>query len=349
MFTIRPPCPVIIERTTYFVRTSGDKVLMRMSDAISASRIVASTPLVPMPALLTSPKIGPHVVRICLTSSGSCAMQPRSNGTKRMEPPALDAGACIASVSDSLSRRATAMTSWPAAHSVFAIPSPSPRLPPVTMTLGIAASELARGSDVQRPDDAYRRRDLVRRERAAASREDLGLRVLDAYGVESLLIIREHHLGGNDGPGDRILPRRHERHAHAGVAIDHRLDFFGMDLEAADIDNPATSAGEVIAVTATLDDIAGVDESLGVEQCLTRIAEVAKGCAGRTDAQSVSVDPEVDVTTVTRDKGRRETGLTVRDLEGDARLGRRECVRDRRPRKRGLEMIDNRLVRDLSR
>jgi hypothetical protein len=59
MLTMRPPVPVIIARTTYFVSTSGDNVLMRMSDSMSESRIVAKRPLVPMPALLTSPKIGP--------------------------------------------------------------------------------------------------------------------------------------------------------------------------------------------------------------------------------------------------------------------------------------------------
>lgn len=52
---MRPmPC-AIIERTTYLVSTIGATVLSATSRSISPSRIVAKTPLVPSPALLTSP------------------------------------------------------------------------------------------------------------------------------------------------------------------------------------------------------------------------------------------------------------------------------------------------------
>ena len=55
MLTMRPPPPVIIERTTYFVSRRGDSVLSRTSASMSVSRMVASKPLVPMPALFTRP------------------------------------------------------------------------------------------------------------------------------------------------------------------------------------------------------------------------------------------------------------------------------------------------------
>ena len=122
-----------------------------------------------------------------------------------------------------------------------------------------------------------------------------------------------------------------------------------MDLKAADIDDAAAAAREVVAVAAPLDDVARVDESVGIEQRLRRITEIAKGRTRRTDAQRVIFDPEVDIAVGTRDKARWETGATVRHLEGDARLRRCERMRDLRRRKHGLDMIDHRLVRDFSR
>ena len=37
-----------------------------------------------------------------------------------------------------------------------------------------------------------------------------------------------------------------------------------MDLQSADIDDATAAAGEVITIAATLDDIAGIDETVGV-------------------------------------------------------------------------------------
>jgi len=55
ILTMRPALCAIIDRTTYLVSTIGATVLSATSRAISPSGIVASTPLVPSPALLTRP------------------------------------------------------------------------------------------------------------------------------------------------------------------------------------------------------------------------------------------------------------------------------------------------------
>jgi len=48
------------------------------------------------------------------------------------------------------------------------------------------------------------------------------------------------------------------------MAVDHCLDFFWVNLQAAYIDDAAVAAGEVIAVAAPLHDVAGIDEAVGI-------------------------------------------------------------------------------------
>ena len=55
MFITRPAPPTIMERTAYFVSMITDTTFSRISASICAFGIVASMPLVPMPALLTMP------------------------------------------------------------------------------------------------------------------------------------------------------------------------------------------------------------------------------------------------------------------------------------------------------
>ena len=51
-----------------------------------------------------------------------------------------------------------------------------------------------------------------------------------------------------------------------GMPIDDRLDFFGMNLQAADIDDAAAAAGEDIAIAAPLHHVAGIDEAVVIAQ-----------------------------------------------------------------------------------
>jgi hypothetical protein len=48
------------------------------------------------------------------------------------------------------------------------------------------------------------------------------------------------------------------------MAVDHRLDLLGMDLQPADVDDSVAAANEPPAAVLELDDIARVDESLGI-------------------------------------------------------------------------------------
>ena len=59
------------------------------------------------------------------------------------------------------------------------------------------------------------------------------------------------------------------------MPIDHGLDFLGMDLEAANIDDAVASSDEVVAVAAQLDHIARVNETVRVGERVGRLAEVA--------------------------------------------------------------------------
>src|SRR5437763_3473328 len=119
-----------------------------------------------------------------------------------------------------------------------------------------------------------------------------------------------------------------------------------MDLEAADVDDAAAPPNEAVAIALALDDIAGVDVALRVEERL-RTTEIAERGARRTDEQGVVFHLEAHVGIVRVEECRRKPGAPVRDLEGDASFGRRKRVRNLRSRKRGLQVIDDRLVGDL--
>ena len=139
---------------------------------------------------------------------------------------------------------------------------PIPRLPPVTRTLRIDPLQLAAGGHGQRRHEAKHRRNLVRREIAATGRQDLGLDRAPRRSAAS----------ANTTSATTIAPviglRRPltTRHPHGGVTVDHRLDLLGMNLQAADIDDAAAAADEMVAVASPLDHVAGVDEAVGVDQ-----------------------------------------------------------------------------------
>src|SRR5579884_307466 len=224
------------------------------------------------------------------------------------------------------------------------MPRPRPRLPPVTSTLRIGAGQLAGGADRERIDELYRRWHLVWRQMAAAGVEDRGAqRVARAF-----LGGAEHHLGGDDGTGERVLARLDERHAHGGVAVDDGFDLLGMHLVAADIDDAAAPAGEIAALAALLDDIAGVDEAVCVAERRGGRAEIAGGGAGRADAQRAVRDLHLDLAAPRQD-ARGKAGEAVIDFERDPRLGGRESMAYRRGTVANGEMVEDRLVGDLAR
>jgi hypothetical protein len=46
------------------------------------------------------------------------------------------------------------------------------------------------------------------------------------------------------------------------MLFDDRFDFFRVNLQAPDIDDAVTPTGQVISISAQLDHVAGIDESL---------------------------------------------------------------------------------------
>ncbi len=71
------------------------------------------------------------------------------------------------------------------------------------------------------------------------------------------------------------------------MRIDDRLDLFRVHLETPDIDDPATTAHEVIATGTRLDAIPGIHEAIGAAQGFRAFAEVALRRPGRADLQGV--------------------------------------------------------------
>src|SRR5206468_3820582 len=69
-------------------------------------------------------------------------------------------------------------------------------------------------------------------------------------------------VGDDERSGDRAAPRPDAGHADGRVTGDHRLDLLGVHLLAADVDDAAPTTEEVVALTASLDDVAGIHEAL---------------------------------------------------------------------------------------
>ena len=56
-------------------------------------------------------------------------------------------------------------------------------------------------------------------------------------------------ISDHDCAGDRTFSSSYERHPHAWMAIEYRLDLFGMNFGAADVNYSIPPANEVIAFT----------------------------------------------------------------------------------------------------
>src|SRR5438128_3781948 len=229
------------------------------------------------------------------------------------------------------------------------MPSPRPRVPPVTTTLRITTDQLAGAVHAEAGDEVDCRGNLVPRQRLATMPQqlflDLGHAAGRALGDRLELDVRD-----DERAGDRTLSCAHARHPHARMAVQHRFDFLGMDLEPADVDDAAAAADEVVTLTASLDHVSGVHEAVGAEQRLVARVEIAARGAPRTNAKRAVLRLHLRTTIGPRaEQARRKAGATVADVEGDAGLRRREGVSDLRVRVARAQTIENRLVRDLAR
>src|ERR1700686_4487401 len=167
------------------------------------------------------------------------------------------------------------------------MPSPSPRLAPVTRTmraaLAITPRQFAGRGDVERRHDRDGRGDLMARQRFAAERQYV---VLDLQLAARARVFRfQNDIRNDDRAGDRILLRPHQRYSYLRVPIDDRLDLLGVNLQSADIDDAAAAAGEGVTIAAPLHHVAGIDEAVVIAQRRMLRAEIAFRRARRADAQ----------------------------------------------------------------
>src|SRR6058998_634953 len=220
------------------------------------------------------------------------------------------------------------------------MPRPRPRLPPVTTTLRMLANHLAGRADVERRHEANRRGHLVRGEPLVAEAKNVGLVVRRRLAVDD-------DVGDDERSGDRAAPRPDAGHADGRVTGDHRLDLLGVHLLAADVDDAAPTTEEVVALTASLDDVAGIHEALVIAQGDV-FAEVAAGGPRRANPQRTVLDLDLDGPG-RADDARREAFEAIVDLEADARFRRRVGMADAGSGVEGAKGCEQRLVGDLAR
>src|SRR5436305_781554 len=107
------------------------------------------------------------------------------------------------------------------------MPSPNPRLPPVTTTLRIVSGIVAHRFARWRKIDPRNKTDgcwyFVLRQVTAAGFEDRLLELELAF--SRLIDLRsENHIGDDNGAGDRVLATAHNRYADLGMTVDDPLN-----------------------------------------------------------------------------------------------------------------------------
>src|ERR1700679_309025 len=169
----------------------------------------------------------------------------------------------MAAVSSALSFRAIAIARKPASASLQAIPSPNPRLPPVTITLRMVTDELSCLRNRQCRNEIDGGRDLVRGELLAAELED----VLPCLPIVAVLVVGlsvQHDIRNYQSTGDGIFPRPDQRHTNLRMAVDDRFYFLRMDLQASDVDDPIAPADEIVAIPAEFERIPCIHKALRI-------------------------------------------------------------------------------------
>src|SRR5450432_4834734 len=138
---------------------------------------------------------------------------------------------------------------------------PSPRLPPVTMTLRMLARHFACRGNSQRGNDVYRCRNLMPGKRVSTKLEDLTLKFTNIP-HRGIRLVLENYVCHHERTGYRILSRPDERHPDLRMPIDHTFDLFRMDLKPPNVDDPISPPHKIIAITPKVDHVTRVNEAL---------------------------------------------------------------------------------------
>src|SRR5438552_17705948 len=109
------------------------------------------------------------------------------------------------------------------------------------------------------------------------------------------------------------------------MAIDYRLDFLGMDLQSAHIDDAAAAPDVIVALAAQLQEIAGIHEAFGIEQRRAFGSEIMDSGPGRADSKRAVHHFHVHLAarfpmSALVDHARGETFTPVVHLKSDARF-----------------------------
>src|SRR5579872_2073710 len=143
------------------------------------------------------------------------------------------------------------------------MPSPRPRVPPVTSTLRMGTRQLARRVYGERCHLSQRGWNLVGWQRAPALFQDFrpdGVKAAFRTGCT------KNDVRDDDGAGYGTATSPDAGHPHRGVLVDDGFDFFRMDLLAADIDDALAAPDEVIAVATYFDHVARVHKAVRIGQ-----------------------------------------------------------------------------------
>src|SRR5437867_3126274 len=133
------------------------------------------------------------------------------------------------------------------------IPSPRPRLPPVTITLRMTI-QLAGCGNRERGHEPNRGRNLVRGQALVTDLQDLALEVRSPAARAGLSV--QDDVRGDERAGNGTSPGTHHRHPYRRVPVDRRLDFLGVDLQSSHVDEAVPPAEEVVPIAAALHHVA---------------------------------------------------------------------------------------------
>src|SRR5262249_32028460 len=124
---------------------------------------------------------------------------------------------------------------------------------------------------------------------------------------------------------------------------------FWMDLQPADVDDPVPSSDEVVAATAEVDHIPGVDEPILTGERRALVAQVAQPVSPRANAQRAVLDLHHHATAALLHQARGKACKTIAHVERHTGFRRGERMGDLGLWVDRLEMVQDGLVGDLSR
>jgi hypothetical protein len=132
-----------------------------------------------------------------------------------------------------------------------------------------------------------------------------------------------------------------------GMAIDHRLHFFGMHLQTADIDDPVAPSRKVVAAIPQFKRVACIDKAFGILRELILCAKITEAVRCGANSQRAVLHFHIDLR-ITAEQLRGKAHQPSFTSEAHARLRRSEGMRDTCLRVLRLDLVQNGLVDNLS-